>query len=51
MNTVFIVTLESTYKQNSTYPNRNTEKLIEKISFVKAILFLWTKRLSMKQMF
>lgn len=38
MNTVFIVTLESTY------PNRNTEKLIEKISFVKAILFFVDKK-------
>lgn len=51
MNTSFTVALESTYKQNSTYPNRNTEKLIEKIFFVKTILFLWTKKLSMKQTF
>lgn len=44
MNTSFTAALESTYKPNSTYPNRNTEKLIEKISFVKTILFFVDKK-------
>lgn len=31
MSSVFTATLESTYKQNNTYPKGNTEKLIEKV--------------------
>lgn len=40
MNTVFTVTLESTYKQNSTYPKRNIEKLIEKKYLSKHSFFV-----------
>jgi len=40
MNTVFAVTLESTYKQNSTYPKRNTEQLSKKILLSKHSFFV-----------
>lgn len=46
MNTVFTVTLESTYKQNSTCTKRNTGKMIGKKIFCQNIPFCGQKKLS-----